>query len=428
MRDVLRRLEHLEQQNAELREEVRGLRNELSQQNATAVAPPTPPLEDRVAVVENRVEEQAQTKVEAFHRLPVRLTGMLLFNAFANSSGASSRSEGGAYSGLLSGPDRDGATVGQTLLGVRFDGPELPGGGRVHGSLDMDFLGGALTGSGSNAYGYSLRIRRGVVDFDWANRSFTVGEDKPLISQREPDSLSEVATPPLAAAGNPWYWQPQVRYDERIHFNDNTGLNAAVSVIQTIETAALSPAQNAYLSLDPARPGLEGRVAIWRRWGDNRRIELGPGFHLSTTHLNGYSIPSRFASLDWLVQPARWIEWTGLIFGGQNMANLGGFSTGFVLHPGYAPSAVRGIGGWSQLSFPITQRLTFHAFGGFQAPEASGLSNWDVSHASAIAANVMYRIGSNVLIGAEALQQRIGYSGEQYTIQNHYDLALGYLF
>ena len=44
------------------------------------------PLEDRVAVEERRTAEQAQTKVEAAHKFPIQLDGMLLFNAFANST------------------------------------------------------------------------------------------------------------------------------------------------------------------------------------------------------------------------------------------------------------------------------------------------------------------------------------------------------
>jgi hypothetical protein len=40
----------------------------------------------------------------------------------------------------------------------------------------------------------------------------------------------------------------------------------------------------------------------------------------------------------------------------------------------------------------------------------------------------MYHLGPNVIVSVEAAQARLrAYSGEKQ-IQNHYDLALGYLF
>jgi hypothetical protein len=41
-------------------------------------------IAEQVAIQERRIEEQAQTKVEASQRFPVRLNGMVLFNAFLN--------------------------------------------------------------------------------------------------------------------------------------------------------------------------------------------------------------------------------------------------------------------------------------------------------------------------------------------------------
>ncbi len=88
---------------------------------------------------EHRISEQAQTKVEASQKFPISLNGMVLFNAFANSA-ASGTDNAGEY-GLLSGPNRSGATMRQTLLGFDFQGPALPGNGRVNASLNDGFLG-----------------------------------------------------------------------------------------------------------------------------------------------------------------------------------------------------------------------------------------------------------------------------------------------
>ena len=139
-------------------------------------------LEERVEVNEARVADQAQTKVEASQKFPLSLNGMLLFNAFANSQG-----DGMSGYGLLTGPARTGATVRQTLLGLDFHGPALPWGGHVNGSLMMDFWAGGPEPGAS-----WLRIRRADLSFEWANRTFSVGQDQPLISPYQPDSLTEV--------------------------------------------------------------------------------------------------------------------------------------------------------------------------------------------------------------------------------------------
>jgi len=71
-RSIVERLDQLEKQNAELLQEIKSLR-ELVATN-TAVQ----------QVSANRIEEQAQTKIETSQRFPIKLTGMALFNAFKN--------------------------------------------------------------------------------------------------------------------------------------------------------------------------------------------------------------------------------------------------------------------------------------------------------------------------------------------------------
>src|SRR5580658_986760 len=97
LQQVLDRLDRIEQENKTLSEEVRALRAELAASRGaapvasaapapapTAAAVPNPPIEEKVAVDEARIAEQAQSKVEASQKLPITLTGMTLFNAFLN--------------------------------------------------------------------------------------------------------------------------------------------------------------------------------------------------------------------------------------------------------------------------------------------------------------------------------------------------------
>ncbi len=86
----------------------------------------------------------------------------------------------------------------------------------------MDFFGGS-TGS----LDHMFRIRTAAVKLDWTNTSFMVGQDKPIISPRDPDSLAQVGVSPLTGAGNLWLWQPQVRVEQRFSLGDTSGLRGA---------------------------------------------------------------------------------------------------------------------------------------------------------------------------------------------------------
>jgi len=425
IKQILDRLESLEKENRALVEEVRMLRQEVNaSHNAvppTASASPEQaqqiPLEDRVAVEERRTAEQAQTKVEAAHKFPIQLDGMLLFNAFANSTTSTPGSE---Y--LLTGPNTSGATLRQTLLGLNFQGPSLPGDGKVNGFLMMDFFGGY-----ADPQAIRVRLRRAGLSLDWTNRSFSVAQDKPLISPYQPDSLAEVGIPPLAGAGNLWLWLPQAKYEERLHFGSDNGLTAQLAVIQTDESYMVPP-YGFTGTVEPARPALEGRFAFWHKFDDFRRFEIAPGFHVSTSHIAGQSVSSHLGSLDWLFVPTSHIRFTGTFFKGQNVAGLGSLGNGFAVTPSGQISPVDSTGGWAQLAFPVTSRLTFNVFSGIENDSSEYLRPSSLVRNWTYASNVMYHLGSNVIVSLEALQMRARTMAAEKQLQNHFDLALGYVF
>jgi hypothetical protein len=430
---ILERLGRLEQENRNLAQEVRTLREELAV--SRAIAPPVPateqaegaapaaaaPLDERVAVVERRVEEQAQTKVETAHRLPVTLTGMALFNAFLNG-----RASGGQQNPTTASPvdnvSAGGASLSQSVLGLKFQGPQVLGGGQVSGSLYMDFFAGT-----SSSLNHLLRLRVATVQVDWKNQSLMAGQDKPIISPREPTSLAQVGVSPLTGAGNPWLWQPQVRFEQRFSFGDQAGIRAQVGVYQTSEVSYA--ARGGYAApAPPPRPALEGRFEFWKQFAQNRRIELAPGFHTSATHVADDSIPSNLFSLDWLIQPLQKVQLTGMIFHGENAAGIGGLRQGFTVFPSGREVAIGVSGGWAQLSLQATRRLSLNIYGGQESDRISDLLSGDVSRNFAYAGNVIYRLGPNVLLGLEASQVRTDYFRRPNRLNNHYDLAVGYLF
>src|SRR6266853_533246 len=138
---ILERLERLEQENRNLAEEVHALRSELAGARTpapSAIATVAPvnvsqaPLEERVAVTEQRTEELSQSRVEAGQRLPVTLTGMVLFNAFLNGH-ANGAAQAPLVAALADSASGSGASLSQSIIGLRFEGPRVLGGGRVRG-------------------------------------------------------------------------------------------------------------------------------------------------------------------------------------------------------------------------------------------------------------------------------------------------------
>lgn len=425
LQQILQRLDRLEKQNRELIQEVTALRQQLVEAQAKpaaagAEAQKTPSLQQQVAVNQSRIAEQAQTKVEAAHKYPIKLTGLVLFNGFMNSD--SRNSDAIADRGLLGDSYGAGATMRQTLLGFDFQGPALPGGGRVHGDLTADFWGGAA-GPGSNW----LRLRRAVVTLDWPRRSFTLGEDKPLIAPYAPDSLAEVGVPPLAGAGNLWFWLPQARYEERIALGTNSGIKGQVAVLQTGGTT-YQTGEEPYGYVEPIKPALEGRLAIWHRFSDTRRFEVAPGFHLSSEHIGGNSVGSRIASLDWLVAAGSHLNITGAMFTGENVAGLGALGNGVAMNRYGIFRAVHSTGGWSQVAVPLTSRLTLNIFSGLENDSRTDVSASAIVHNWSYASNLIYHLTSNVVLGLEGMQMRTRSALDVTGVQNRYDLAVGYLF
>ncbi|HEY1207064.1 MAG TPA: hypothetical protein VGF05_20430 [Bryobacteraceae bacterium] len=425
MQKILERLDRLEEQNKALTAEVHALREELAA--ARGAAPTQASTEERLGVQESRTAELAASKVEASQRFPIRLTGMVLFNSFFNSKGS------GGYeyptTALAGDTGSGGATVRQTVLGLDYSGPQILGGGKVNGSLRMDFWGG----SGS-PLGQEVRLRTATVSIDWTDSSFLVGVDKPIISPREPESLAQVAVSPLAGAGNLWLWIPQARFEQDFHFTDQTGLKAQVGMVGTHEVGAspaspYAPAGSSSEYIEPTRPGIEARVELFSG-GEDSRIEIASGIHHSVSHVLGESLSSDVLSFDWFARLWRPLEFTGAFFSGQNVAPLGtgGINQGFVaLGPGLVTS-VHSLGGWGQLTLRPSSRLWFNFFSGQQDDRNSQLPMGAIGKNLAYGANFFYRLAPNVLASFEASQTRTQYIGSGALLNNHYDLALAYLF
>ena len=438
---IVARLDRLEQENRALSEQVRDLRASLAAARAPQVgqalspANPSPDQEpgsaapsavqatpeERLDIHERRIDEQAQTKVEASQRFPIRLTGMALFNTFLDSA----QSGGVDYptvAAASAGAAHAGATMRQTLIGLEFRGPRSFWGGTVHGSVYMDFYQGAAP------LDEWLRFRTAAIQIDWQTRSVMAGVDKPIFNPREPNSLAQVGVAPLTGTGNLWLWLPQVRFEQDFALSPSTGLRARVGVVETHEVNPYGPPP-ANSQVEAARPSLEGRFEAYHNLDAVRRLELSVGFHTSTTHDSGLSVPSQLVSADWFFNPWKRLEFSGAFFSGENVASLGtgAVNQGYYVVGRYA-EAINTLGGWGQFTIHAAPRLDFHLFTGQQDYQDEQLKQGSVGKNLMFGGNLYFRVAPNVLLGPEVSQLRTFYVGLGTRINNHYDLALAYLF
>ncbi len=402
---ILARLEKLEAENRELKQEVRQLRDLVEGK---------PSVPERLDIAERRIDEQASTKVEAANKFPVTLTGMALFQTFYNTKGANGL-DLPTQAALTPGRATGGLSVRQSQIGLRFHGPQTLWGGKVSGSMIMDFFDGNTEGATP-----PFRVRTADFTIDWATRSFTAGLMKPLISPHEPSSFAYMGISPLTSSGNLWRWQPQMRFEQRAGI-----LKGQIAFMQTNEDSTGAPAA---LINSRRRPGLEFRGAAGKTYSDGRAFEFGVSGHTSESRIGGQSLPSRIFAMDWLASPVSRVTLTGNFFHGENVHHLGALRQSFRIAANGAINTVHSTGGWSQVSFDATSRLTFNVYGGIHDERNRDLNPGQNGRNRSGGANLMYRLAPNVMLSFEALQIRSTFIGAATRRTNRYDLTIAYLF
>ncbi|MEP7365915.1 MAG: hypothetical protein ABI972_21885 [Acidobacteriota bacterium] len=411
---LVERLDKLERDNNSLRQEIEKLRAELGavKQQSTVQA-------ESQEIVSQRVEEQAQTKVEASQRFPIKLRGMALMNFFSNGTHANGQ-DTPTTSSRNAGKSTSAVTFRQTVIGLEFRGPQTLFGAKVSGSVFGDFY----EGNTETVQYPNARLRTAEIQLDWRSRSLMIGQDKTLVGLRDPTSLAYSGVSPLTSAGNLWRWQPQIRFEQHVEVAPSTKLRGQFAFVQTAEESGGNPGT---LALERRRPAVEGRIEIAHQFDADRRLEIASAFHVSQTHVGGFSLPSRAWTVDWFANPFRYLEFSGAMFTGENLHHFGALRQGWVITPQGANS-VHSKGGWAQASVPFTQRVSLNLMAGTMDDRNRDLLNTMIGSNRTGAANLMFRIAPNVLFSIEAMQIRTNYLTGGTTRNPRYDLSLAYQF
>jgi hypothetical protein len=111
------------------------------------------------------------------------------------------------------------------------------------------------------------------------------------------------------------------------------------------------------------------------------------------------------------------------------VAPLGaGYPQGFGIYYGRRVEVVHSRGGWGQFTIHTLPRLDLHLFSGQQDDVNHELIEGRIGKNIMYGGNLYYRLAPNVILGLEATQLRTMYIGQGVRINNHYDVALAYLF
>jgi TolA-binding protein len=388
-------LERSQRELEEMRNELKALQQQLAQRGASApvntsteagatksaeeLAAAVQEIRERQALQESQIATHEQTKIESDSKFPVKITGMLLMNAFVNTGGVDMPA---TPTVALVGSGSAGATVRQTVLGLDARGPHMLG-ARSFADLRVDFASSASynpTAAGyfeySNANSTYLRLRTVHAGLEWSKTQAFFSLDRPILNPETPTSLTAVAEPALAWSGNLWVWNPQAVISQNIGAVGARNLELQAGLIDPGD-APLTPAYISQAALPPnsaeqsSRPGVEARIALLGgvRGEDRSHIGVGGYFARHQTAL-GRSFDSWATTMDArLLMPAG-LQLTGGAYRGLGLGGLGGGAyKDFVYKAntttgGYFFKALDDVGGWGQLKEKVNERLEINgAFG-----------------------------------------------------------------
>jgi hypothetical protein len=322
-------------------------------------------LRERQDVAESQIATHEQAKVESASRYPLRLRGMVLFNAFVNTSGVYPTATPAIAVG---GPGSTGATMAQTTLGFDATGPHLFG-AQSYGDLDVDFD----ASTNSSYASWLLRLRTAHALMRWRDTEAWFALDRPLLSPLAPSSLTAVALPPLAWSGNLWTWNPQVGATRKFALSEASELRLETALIDVGDapyTVANSNSQIPQLPTAAERsrwPGAETRIAVVSPDRNDAGNQLGIGAYVAPHNVMGYRYNAWAVSADGRLHLPGRMELEASLYRGLALGGLGGgaykdfaYSEDFITGEYYF-RALDDWGGWSQLKEQISDRLELNA-------------------------------------------------------------------
>ncbi len=399
-------------------------------------------LEERQEVVDQRLAEQYQSKVESASRYRVKLSGMVLFNAYGNSAAV----ENSDFPTLALPPGNlqtrgdFGATIRQTEFTLQLNGPRVAG-ARTSADATFDFAGGFPNTTEGSIMGL-VRLKLARVRFDWGHTSIVAGQDSPFFSPLSPTSFASVAVPALAYSGNLWTWTPQVRVEHTWAVVDNSAIGVTGGILDPLSgEIPVSQFDRQPEAGERSRQPAVAARAWYSHTVSGRRFVFGAGSYESQQNYGfGRTVRAWAATADWTVPATSWLEWSGEFFRGRALGGLWGSIDTSVISNGVltdAATQVRGLntmGGWSQVKVRATPKLEFNGAFGQVNPFAGDIFRFRPTGTDVIARNqtvmlnAIHHPRSNLLLSLEYRRINTAHSTLERRTADHVNAAVGVLF
>ena len=364
LQESRRQIEELRQGLEILRGQVQG--NAASIQPAPAAEPaaaqpasaePTVSSADQdPSFLSAKIAELHQDKIESKSKYPVKIYGLILFNAYGNHGtldaqdlpslaypSSSSSSSGGV-----------GGTLAQTVLGVDVRGPKFLG-AATSGDAEVDFGGGIPPIEYGAATGI-IRLRTATVHLDWAHDSLNIGQDVPFFSPLSPTSYATVESPALSWSGNLWVWTPQIEYQHRFALRDGSTFLVQAGILDPF-TEEIPQFQGRIASAgeESRVPAVSGRIAWDRSEAQRFPFTFGIAAYRAKQRYRPFpQVDSWTVNTDLKLALGRYFALSGEGYRGQAAGGLGGGIWTSVSYPdpnsphsGIHP--LSSAGGWLQL-------------------------------------------------------------------------------
>lgn len=400
-------------------------------------------LEETQSLLNDKINEQYQIKVEAASKYHMRLSGIVLMNAFRD-HGASDNFDFPDYAIAAPGVSQSGfgATLRQSEIGFEVFGPTLVG-AKTSANIHMDFGGGFPSTPNGVDFGIA-RLKTASVRFDWANTSIVAGQDSLFISPLSPTSFASLATPAFAYAGNLWGWIPQVRVEHQFNISDSQKFTVQAGILDNLTWELPSNSFYRYPTAgeQSGQPAYAARTA-WSTEIFGHALSAGVAGYYSPQDWSGRHIDGWAGMGDWQIPITQRFTLSGKFYRGRAAGGLGAGIGQTVLYGSsslYASTPIRGVdsaGGWAQMKWQITPKIEMNgviAEDDVLSRDVIGFATSQNNYSAILArnrgasANVIYRPRSDLILATEFRRLRTYPFYENSSVTNQLNLAVGVLF
>jgi hypothetical protein len=399
-------------------------------------------LDENSELLNAKVTDQYQTKVESGSKYRLRLSGIFLLNLYGNAGLVNNQDFPEFASELKNGfSDRAfGGSLRQSQINLEGFGPDLAG-AHTSANLRFDFAGNTLENAPNGGLLGGVRLRTGVFRMDWANTSLVAGQDALFFVPLSPSSLASLAVPALSYSGNLWGWTPQVRFEHKIALSKDSEFRFAAGILDQISGDVNEPGQER----DPSwgeqsgQPGYAVHLG-WSKKTESGAWSLGAGGYYGRQYWPNGSIDSWAATVDLLIPISRDFDFSAAYYRGRAVGGFGGGIGQTVVYsgpPAFSPSGLNSQGGWAQLTYKPRSELRINAAWGQDNPFASQLREFPIVPSAyprpllknqTWFVNGIYQLRSNILFSLEFRRIATNDLGPIRDFANNANLSLGYLF